>query len=245
MQAADLDHVDRRRDLRARPARSPALHDERASVADTPRAPRQRTRWIVCATDGLRRGMRGSCAVLRRIPAASSWPGRAAWAKRRSRAALAVPRRQGRAARPHRRGRGQERPGRRCSASRRAATTTRSTLAPAAARRRGRACGPGRSRPTTPCSSTSRTTACAGISKRLVSQRRARRGGHRRARASRTSSSSARSSSSSGAATADLIVLDAPAAGHAITFLAVGPRPARRGRRRARSTPRPATCSSC
>ena len=49
--------------------------------------------------------------------------------------------------------------------------------------------------------------------------RRARHRRHRRARASTTSSCSARSSSSSGCGEADLIVLDAPAAGHAITFL--------------------------
>ena len=57
------------------------------------------------------------------------------------------------------------------------------------------------------------------ISKRLDDQRRPRHGVHRRPRASATSSCWARSSSSSGPASADLLVLDAPAAGHAISFL--------------------------
>ena len=84
--------------------------------------------------------------------------------------------------------------------------------------RHGGRSGPGRSRPTTRCSSTSTTTACAAS--RTGSCRAARSTWWRPPRpASRTSSSSARSSSSSGRATADLIVLDAPAAGHAITFL--------------------------
>ena len=118
----------------------------------------------------------------------------------------------------------------------------------AAARRARARCGPARSPPTRRCSSTSATTACRRISKRLVSLRRARRGGHRGARASRTSSSSARSSSSSGPGAADLIVLDAPAAGHAITFLQSARGAARRragradqrpGARRARDAHRP------
>ena len=81
------------------------------------------------------------------------------------------------------------------------------------------------------------------ISNRLVSS-----GGRwtdldRRARASATSSSWARSSSSSASGEFDLIVLDAPAAGHAITFLRSATRAGRRGEGRARSTPRPRTCS--
>ena len=44
---------------------------------------------------------------------------------------------------------------------------------------------------------------------------------------------------------ADLLVLDAPAAGHAITFLQSASGAARHGAGRARSTPRPATCSRC
>ena len=43
----------------------------------------------------------------------------------------------------------------------------------------------------------------------------------------------------------DLILLDAPAAGHAVTFLQLGQGPGRRGDRRADRTSRPATCSSC
>ena len=44
---------------------------------------------------------------------------------------------------------------------------------------------------------------------------------------------------------ADLLVLDAPAAGHAITFLPVAPAPCSTPCASARSTPRPRTCSRC
>ena len=124
--------------------------------------------------------VRGSCAVLRCISAASSWPGRAAWAKRRSPPPWPGAARAG-LSHPDRRGRGQERAGR---AVRREppSATTRSCSPPAA--------GPTapaevRARTLTPDDALARvpraTTACSRISQRLVSQRRARHGGHRRA----------------------------------------------------------------
>ena len=57
------------------------------------------------------------------------------------------------------------------------------------------------------------------ISKRLVSSGAPRRGLHRHSRASATSWCWARSNSSSAETDADLILVDAPATGHAMTFL--------------------------
>ena len=90
--------------------------------------------------------------------------------------------------------------------------------------RRRPTCGPGRSRPTTPSSSTSRTTACAGSPS-----------GWRRAGPSTwwrpprpgikdilvlgKVKQLERAAASGVAGAPDFLVLDAPAAGHAVTFL--------------------------
>ena len=105
---------------------------------------------------------------------------------------------------------------------------------------RGPSCGPARSRPTTPWSTTSRTTGMRRLSNRLGRIGRARHRRHRRAR-HRRHPRARQGQAARAAGAADLIVLDAPAAGHAITFLqsARGLLDAVDGR--ARSTPRPAT----
>jgi DNA replication protein DnaC len=91
------------------------------------------------------------------------------------------------------------------------------------------ACGCGPSRPTTPCSSTSTTAACKRISRRMVASGTLDIVAHRRARDARHPPVGEGRSSSSKARAADLIILDAPAAGHAITFLFVATRAAGRG----------------
>ena len=101
-----------------------------------------------------------------------------------------------------------------CSASTRSATTRPPCSSGAGC---GARCRPGRSPRPTPCSSTSSTTAC--VASRTGSCGVPSTSWRPWRPASRTSSCSARSSSSNEGATVDLILLDAPAAGHAITFL--------------------------
>ena len=154
--------------------------------------------------------------------------------------------RAGRAVDPGRRGRGQVGPGLDVRPGR-ARLRRGGALAPAGARRARARCGPARSRPTRRSSSTSRTTGCPGSRKRLVSSgaldvvATAAPGhqGHPHPRQGEAARAGGE---------ADLIVLDAPAAGHAITFLQAARAPARRragrpdqrpGPRRARDAHRP------